>query len=227
MEILSSIPFTLDADRIMTEARVEAGSEDAADLLALIEGARNIGRPKAAYAVSFVTAREGDQVRIDEVSFQSRVLAHHLKDVERVFPHVATCGSEMDREFSASGDLVKEFWWDLIKSRLLGAAHEYLNDHLHRKFRLGKTTVMRPGSGDASVWPIEQQTGLFALLGNVKRDIGVELMASSLMAPNKTISGILFPTETDFRSCEVCHRESCASRQAAFNQVLWDTLQHE
>lgn len=227
MNILSTIPFTLDADRIMAEAHVETGSDDAAELLALIERARDIGRPKAGYAVCFVTGRDGDQVRIDGISFQSRTLAHQLKNVERVFPHVATCGAEMDRAAPADGDMVKTFWWDVIKSRLLGAAHDYLNTHLHRQYRLGKTAVMRPGSGDALVWPIEQQAGLFALLGAVQRDLGVELLASSLMAPNKTISGILFPTETDFRSCEVCHRDACPSRQASFNQALWDTLQHD
>lgn len=227
MDILNSIPFVLDADRIMAETHVEPGSEDAAELLALIDRAREIGRPKAGYAVCFVTGRDGDQVQIDGVSFQSRILAHQLKNVERVFPHVATCGAEMDRAFPEDGDMVKAFWWDVIKSRLLGAAHDHLNTQVHRQYRLGKTAVMRPGSGDASVWPIEQQAGLFALLGEVQRDLGVELLASSLMAPNKTISGILFPTETDFRSCEVCHREICPSRHAPFNQALWETLQHD
>ena len=72
--------------------------------------------------------------------------------------------------------------------------------------------------GDASVWPIEQQQGLFSLLGDVEERVGVKLTDSFLMVPNKTTSGILFPTETDFRSCEVCHREDCPSRHAAFNK---------
>ena len=55
----------------------------------------------------------------------------------------------------------------------------------------------------------------------------MRLTDSFLMVPNKTTSGILFPTETDFRSCEVCHRENCPSRHAAFNQALWDRIQHD
>jgi len=227
MKTLTKIPFTLDPDQIMAQARVESGSSDAADLLSLIELAREIGRPKAAYAPCFVTGRDGDKVQIDEACFRSRTLAHNLESVERVFPLLATCGHELDQGFPGNGDMVKQFWWDLIKTRLLAAANTYLNEHLHRKFRLGKTAVMRPGSGDASVWPIEQQKDLFSLLGNVEEELGVELTESFLMTPNKTTSGILFPTETDFRSCEVCHREDCPSRHAPFNQDLWEEIQDD
>ena len=224
MQILANIPFSLDPDQIMAQAHIEAGTDDAAELQSLIELANEIGKPKAAYSVSFVTDRDGDTVRIDDVCFTSRTLAHNLQSVERVFPLIATCGHELDREFSAKGDMLKEFWWDLIKTRLLGAANKFLNDHLQRKFRLAKTATMRPGSGDVSVWPIEQQQGLFALLGDVEGEIGAKLTDSFLMMPNKTTSGILFPTETDFRSCEVCHRADCPSRHAPFNEELWEEI---
>ena len=209
------------------QTHVEAGSNDAEELEALVKLAMKIGRPKAAYIVSFVEARVGDTLRISGTSFVSRTLSRNLESIERVFPLVATCGREMDEAFPAKGDMLKEFWWDVIKTRVLGAANTYLTDHLHRKFRLGKTATMRPGSGDVTVWPIEQQQGLFSLLGDVEGAIGVKLMESCLMVPNKTTSGILFPTEEDFRSCEVCHREDCPSRHAPFNKTLWENLQHD
>ncbi len=86
---------------------------------------------------------------------------------------------------------------------------------------------MHPGSGDADVWPIEQQGELFALLGDIPGRLGVELTETYLMIPNKTVSGIYFPTEADFRSCQVCRRTACPNRAAAFDQVLWDSIQHE
>lgn len=227
MEILREIPFELDAVALMKQLHVEPGTDDEKELRDLMDVAIEAGRPKAAYTVSFVEGRAGDAVEIGGISFTSRTLSRNLASSERVFPSVATCGHEMDEAFNAGGDILKEFWWDLIKSQLLGAANKHLNDHLHRKFRLGKTATMRPGSGDASVWPIEQQLGLFDLLGDVKQAIGVQLTDSFLMLPNKTISGILFPTEVDFRSCEVCHRENCPSRHAAFNKKLWEELQHD
>ena len=227
MRTLTKIPFSLDVDQIMAQAHVEVESSDAADLLSLIGLAQEIGSPKAAYAACLVGGRAGDKVQIDDIWFRSRTLAHNLESVERVFPLVATCGHELDQGFPGKGDMLKEFWWDLIKNRLLGAANKYLSDHLHRRFRLGKTATMRPGSGDASVWPIEQQKDLFSLLGNLEKEVGVQLTESFLMVPNKTTSGILFPTETDFRSCEVCHRENCPSRHASFNKDLWEEIQHD
>jgi hypothetical protein len=226
METLTEIPFALDAATLMTQLHVEPGSDDARDLQELVDQARRVGRPKAAYAEVFVEGRAGDTVKIGGVTFTSRTLSRNLASVERLFPMVATCGCELDDAFASRGDPLKEFWWDAIKTHVLGAARQHLSDHLHRVFRLGKTASMHPGSGDASVWPIEQQRGLFALLGDVRQAIGVGLTGSCLMTPNKTVSGILFATEVDFRSCEVCHREKCPSRQAPFNTELWDTLQH-
>lgn len=227
MQTLTEIPFTLNAKQLMAQAHLKACSDDAAQLLELIELAQKVGNPKAAYSSCFITGRDGDDVRIHDVSFTSRTLALNLKSVERVFPLVATCGHELDEAFPGKGDILQEYWWDLIKAHLLEAADKHLDDHLHRKFRLGKTAVMYPGSGDASVWPIQQQKQLFDLLGDVEEAIGVQLTDSFLMVPNKTISGLLFPTETDFRSCEVCHRENCPSRQAPFNKEFWEEIQQE
>lgn len=227
MEILKNIPFSLDAANLMEQLHIEPGSDDEADLRSMMAMAVKVGRPKAVYTASFVDGRDGDTVKIDGVSFTSRALSRNLASVERIFPVIATCGTEMDEAYPPGSDMLKDFWWDLIKTNLLTAAHKYLDDHLHRKFRLGKTSTMRPGSGDANVWPIEQQVGLFSLLGDVEQAIGVKLTRSFLMVPNKTTSGVLFPTEVDFKSCEVCHRENCPARHAAFNKTLWEEIQHD
>jgi len=224
MEILAEIPFSLDADSLIKEAHLEPASEDADHLRALVDLATRVGRPKAAYTEAFVDHRDGDTVQLGGVTFTSRTLSKNLESVQRVFPLIATCGNEVAEGFPGKGDMLKEFWWDLIKTHLLSAANKCLSDHLHRRFRLGKTAIMRPGSGDASVWPIQQQRALFDLLGDVEKAIGVRLTQSFLMIPNKTTSGMLFPTEKDFRSCEVCHRDPCPSRAAPFNKRLWEEI---
>lgn len=188
--------------------------------------ARRKGKTPRSVACGFPLFQDGDAIQIDNTWFTSRTLARNLKSVQRVFPHVATCGRELDEASPGKGDMLKAFWWDLIKTQLLVAANKYLSDHVNSRFRLAKTATMRPGSGDASIWPIEQQRNLFSLLGNVENQLGVYLTESFLMIPNKTTSGLMFPTETDFRSCEVCHREGCLSRHAPFNKDLWKTIQH-
>jgi hypothetical protein len=109
----------------------------------------------------------------------------------------------------------------------LTVAASRLVEHLTQRFLLSKTAAMSPGSGDVDVWPIEQQKELFALLGDVKQQIGVELTDSYLMWPNKTISGIRFATQVDFRSCQVCRRENCSNRAAALDEALWASIQHQ
>jgi hypothetical protein len=228
MEILANIPFSLDTDSLMQQAHIKPRSDDADELLILVNLAQRIGKPKAAYTVAFVGRREDDSVEIGDILFKSRILSRNLNSVERVFPFIATCGCDMDEAIDVRNDMLKEFWWDLIKAHLLDASYKFLSDHLLHRFRLGKTSTMHPGSGDATVWPIDQQRQLFALVGDVQEAIGVRLTDSCLMIPNKTISGILIPTEKDFKSCQVCHRENCPSRQAPFNKLLWEEIeQHQ
>ncbi len=225
METLTDLPFELDVSALLRRVHLEPGTDDARQFEELVGLARRVGRPKAAYAEAFVDERGEATVRIGGVTFRSRALRMNLDAVERVFPVVATCGREVDHARRPSGDPLHEFWWETIKSELLAAARRHLDEHLRRRFRLGKTATMSPGAGDAAVWPIEQQRELFALLGDVEGRIGVALTPSFLMTPNKTVSGILFPTETDFRACQVCRRETCPSRSAPFDRRLWESIQ--
>ena len=226
MQILDDIPFALDAASLSAYLKIEPGSQDAETLADLIQLADQHGRPKAAYRELYIDNASGDTVSLDGTTFASRMLAKHLAPVERVFAFIATCGREAHDALEPGDDMLTAFWWDVIKGKLLGAAVSHLRDHLHRRFRLGKTASMSPGSGDAMVWPIEQQAGLFALMGDVRSAIGVELTDSFLMIPNKTLSGILFPTEVDFGTCQVCRRDPCPSRSAPFDEKLWREIEH-
>ncbi len=75
---------------------------------------------------------------------------------------------------------------------------------------------MEPGSGAADVWPITQQKELFSIFGNVEDLIGVRLTHNYLMIPIKSVSGILFQTETTFETCQLCPREACIGRRAEY-----------
>ena len=224
METLTQITPTLDTAALLARVHVVPDSEEAVAFTALIDQARAIARPKALYTEAFVEGRGDDTIRIGGLTFTSRMLRRKLDAVERVFPYVATCGHELDGVALPASDVLVQFWWDAIKAELLAAARAHLLAHLTDRFRLGQTARMSPGSGDADVWPIEQQRLLFALLGGVTPSIGVILTESCLMIPNKTVSGLLFPTEHDFRTCQVCHRDSCPNRTAPFDAAVWQSL---
>jgi hypothetical protein len=77
---------------------------------------------------------------------------------------------------------------------------------------------MSPGS--LMDWPLEEQKPLFSLLKGAEKLIGVRLTENLLMIPRKSVSGIFFPTEVTFLSCQLCRREKCEWRKARYNEGL-------
>jgi hypothetical protein len=224
MNILTNLPTEIDITSLQNRLRIKPGSRHETELAELAQQAQAIGNPKAVYQEYFIEDRQDDHLAIGGQTFTSRAMALNLAPVEKVYAYVVTAGRELDACDPPSSDMLKKFWWDAVKEEILGAAIHGLDDHLKATFMLNKTATMNPGSGDADVWPIEQQLGLFALLGDGPQQIGVELGKSFLMWPVKTVSGILFATETDFRTCQVCRRENCPNRRAPFEAELWESL---
>ncbi|MDZ7264332.1 MAG: vitamin B12 dependent methionine synthase [candidate division KSB1 bacterium] len=220
MTILSSIPFQINQELLFQTVRIDKSTSEAQELIRLVQEAKSILKPKAIYTVSYVGARQDTSVIIDNVSFESQVLRINLSNVERVFPFVATCGREADTIEIAADDFVKQFWLETIKAMALESAMKYLRRQLKQKFAIRKIAAMSPGSGPSDAWPIEQQRQLFSLLGNVEEAIGVRLTDSYLMIPNKSISGLFYPTEIAFETCQICKRENCRGRRAAYSHEL-------
>jgi len=226
IEVLDDIGFEADEKALLAELRVAEGSKDAEAVRDLAETVRGIAKPKAVYKVSYIEGINGDEVVIDGVKFKSRVLGTNLDKVGRVFPYIATCGQEFNEVEIASDDLLKGYWLDTIKGMALQAGMEYLFSHLRDKFLLETISTMSPGEADRDVWPIEQQKLLFSLFGNTEELVGVKLTESMLMVPNKSVSGICFPSEISFKSCQVCRRKDCQARRAAFDKGLMESYQN-
>lgn len=227
MDALLNIPFDLDPVALQKKAHIQPGSEDAADFLLLVDKVQAVAHPKVLIAECFVEQRGDDWVQIGGVRFTSRALRLNLDQVQRVFPYVATCGREVDAVELPAGDFMQPFWLDILKTSLLESASRFLMQQLSQRYQVQHASAMHPGSADLGVWAIEEQRQLFDLLGGVEPLIGVTLTESCLMLPNKSVSGILFPTEVDFRSCQVCQREHCPSRGAPFDTALWQKIQNK
>ena len=224
-QVLDKIPFELDVNGLLGQAHLEPESEDGIAFKALVDNVGIRAKPKAIYKECFIDTKGDDTVTIDGVIFRSNALRKNLDKAERVFAYIATCGREADQTEIPEDDSLKQYWLDLIKAGLLSASVSHLASHLNKRYALDKTATMSPGSGDLTVWPIEQQRELFSLLGDTDSSIGVELTDSFLMKPNKTVSGIRFATEVSFRTCQLCHRENCPSRSAPFDLHLWESVE--
>jgi len=221
MIVLDPIAFTPNAEALFRQVHVGPDSRFGGEIRGLLERAAPVARPKVAFAEAFIQAKGAETVTVDDIVFTSRVLRANLEDVERVFPYVATCGTEFDALLVGEDDDFRRYCLDCIKEQALFAALEHLRGHLAESYGLVKSATMNPGAGDEDVWPIEEQRPLFDLLGDVEGRIGVRLSSTFLMHPNKTVSGIYFPTEVDFVTCQLCHREVCPNRRAPFDEHLW------
>jgi hypothetical protein len=80
---------------------------------------------------------------------------------------------------------------------------------------------MNPGS--LTDWPLDEQRQLFDLLGDTQELAGVCLTESLLMLPTKSVSGILFETESRFESCQLCPRVRCRARGAPYEPGLMES----
>ena len=214
MPILDDIQIKINADLVGKRLHLKR-DKDLEAVQDLIRDAEPWVEPKVLYKVSYIEKKLDDGVVIEDLQLISSVLRKNLDEVERVFPFVITIGKTFGENMDACDDLLAKFYLDTIGNVALNQVRLAFKDHLKQKYAIKKTAFMEPGS--LANWPIEQQKPLFTLLGNVQKSIGVRLTDSLLMLPAKSISGIYFPTETSFLSCQLCPKERCESRRAKYS----------
>ncbi|MFA9435607.1 MAG: hypothetical protein ACEROO_00535 [Candidatus Bathyarchaeota archaeon] len=214
MKVIENIPIKLDSDDLVKGLRIRRNVEYIKDKLdSLIEAITPVMNPKALYSISFVDKIEGDQVTIGDTVFTSKVVRMNLEQVGRVFPYIVTAGSELDDvELSKRQSAML---LDQVKTVVVSKAYQYLRTHLAEKYGIKKLSSVAPGR--LNEWPLTQQRELFSLFGDNVDRIGVRLTKTCLMVPVKTVSGLLFPSEAGFESCELCSREKCMGRRAAYD----------
>jgi hypothetical protein len=218
--VLDDIPFRIDLGLLMKKLHVREGHTYTDDVKRLADEAQAIARPKALYKVAYIESRDDKAVVIDGITMNSRVLRVNLEQAHRVFPYVVTCGMELQEWADSIDDVLRRYWAETINEMALRVAIQVLDKHLAERYRPGRTSAMSPGS--LGEWPIQAQRPLFALLGDPKEAIGVRLTDSLLMIPTKSVSGIRFPTEESFESCQLCPRENCLGRRAPYDKDLYD-----
>lgn len=218
--ILNEISFEPEIERLLKDVRDRGPKRVVEEVEGLIAAATGIGAPKALYRLAFVEQKGDDRVIIAGVELKSRVLRVNLDNAHRVFAYAATCGRELDEWAKSFDDLLQRYWADKINEMALRAAIRTLREHLVDHYQLGRISTMSPGSLED--WPIEEQRPLFGILGDTETAIGVRLTDSFLMIPTKSVSGIVFPTEVRFESCQLCPRQNCPGRRAEYDKDLYD-----
>ncbi|MDF1614317.1 vitamin B12 dependent-methionine synthase activation domain-containing protein [Desulfurivibrio dismutans] len=132
---------------------------------------------------------------------------------------IATVGPELDRrvaELQGEGRLADAAILDALGSGAVEwLADRFLTHIVKEHDGLVAGPRFSPGYCD---WPLNDQPGLFSLLDH--RQIGVELDASCLMQPRKSISALFglyetaaAPADRDLIPCRRCPKRDCIARR--------------
>ena len=215
MEMIDRIPVTLEPGEIAARLRfdpVRAGFDNLDELIGLAQG---LIKPRAVFDVAYTGAKGEGTVEVAGITFESPILRKNLDGANKVFPYIITIGPELERAASAQNDLLKQYYLEEMANIALEGAAAWLGGQLEARYGVTGLANMSPGLLED--WPITEQTKLFSIFGDTEGAIGVRLTDSMLMLPRKSISGILFPSEEGFVACQLCERERCSGRKAAFD----------
>jgi len=218
--VLNDIPLQFDMESLFKQLHMDSSKGFADRVRQLAADAETVGKPKALYKPAFIESKGDDYVIIEGIKFKSRVLKVNLEEAYRVFPYLATCGKELEQWSESLDDMFDRFCADAIKQMALNLARKYLVEHIDQNYNLAHASKMSPGS--LTDWPISEQKNLFDLLGNTQHLIGMTLTPSFLMTPIKSVSGIRFPKETTFESCQLCPNLNCPGRKAPYDKDLYE-----
>ena len=218
MEVIDRIPLVLDHEAVAARLRFNPARAASTDLDELIAQARSLIALKAVYEISYTGAKGEDTVEVAGVTFHSRILRRNLDQAQKVFPFIMTAGPALEAAAAESGDLLRQFYLEEIANMALEDGARWLAERLKKRWGFPELASMDPGSLED--WPITEQPKLFSIFGDTERLVGVRLTDSLLMVPRKSISGILFPSEEGFSSCQLCEREKCQGRRAPYDAAL-------
>ena len=218
MPVIDNFSIRFSPDYLIKQLRLDKKKDASAIAQDLIHTAEALITPQIVYRVSYIEARGEESVEIGGQVFTSSVLKKNLEQVERVFPYIVTVGPLLEEKASAMDDLLGQYYLETTADIALRLGKQHLEKHLKKHYGLEKISSMSPGS--LPNWPITEQKPLFTLIGDTEALVGVRLTDSMLMLPRKSISGIVFPTEVTFSSCQLCPRERCEGRKALYDEAL-------
>lgn len=218
--IMDPLPFQIDRMAVRQSLRVKEGSRNADAVERLINEAEQIARPRGLFKLCFIESRTENSISADGITLTSRILRVNLGDLQRFFAYVVTSGVECEQWAESNDDMLLRFYADVVNQAVLHSATGHFMARLSEVYALPQISTMNPGS--LPEWPLSQQRPLFALLGDVEGAIGVQLQPSFLMTPTKTVSGIVFPAEETFASCQLCPRHECPNRRAPHDRLLFE-----
>jgi hypothetical protein len=186
----------------------------------ILKEAESICKVKAEYAV-YPILKANDKEKTLEIGNQifnvKRIVYGQLKRSDSVAVFLCTAGEEIgsrSREAMKEGDLLEGYIYDVVGSEIADAAADVLQDKLMEVLAVeGKKITNRYSPGYCD-WNVAEQHKLFRLLPD--NFCGIKLNSSSLMDPEKSVSGFIGIGENvkyNEYTCGLCDMKDCIYRK--------------
>lgn len=215
--ILDPVSVQPDLSRILARLRFNDPAGHLSNLVPeLLKEFSGRAHPRALYRIGSVAITDAGSVKIDGVIFDNPLLKVNLAKVEKIFPFVITCGSDADRLAVRTSE--ERYCLQVIREVYLNALFEYLQEYLLKSYALD--FIWSLVSGELQAFPISARRGLFNILGDVEKAIGVRLRQDFSLEPACSRCGFFYYTPLEFESCQLCPREPCMGRRAPYSPEL-------
>lgn len=210
---IENAPLSFDLRALGRKLRIQDGQTAIIKRLEkLAKQVQDVARPKAVARLNALEVVDEEHVRVGNVTFTSALLREKMGERGRVFPYLATEGTELaqwGQSLSSSLDLV---FAGALRQAVVKSYETLLEETVTQQFGMKQVSAMNPGSLRA--WPLTQQEQLFQVLSPFPDKLGVTLLSTFLMEPAYSVSGIFFQTDTKYYNCQLCPRENCPNRKA-------------
>ena len=153
--------------------------------------AQAVAAPEAYYRRLAIRSCTPEALHLEDTAFHSARFAKVFAGCAEVVAFVLTLGPALDAEserLTARDEIVDALFLEMAGWLAVEQATKGLALHIAdevRDERLGPTRRLGPGYVD---WPLDEQAGLFALLGDAP--LPVRLLESCAMLPKKSRSGL-------------------------------------
>ena len=216
--LIEDIPCSIPVTTIQERLGIKPDSPDSMHCKKLADQALRAAAPRAVVSMNRISIARGDHVRLSDETFASSTLAKILSGQDRVFPFIATIGSELDSWPDTAPDVLRQLWIDEIKRSCLDCAVHAVERYVSSQLGTGDIAVISPGSLDN--WPVTEQKKLFALFGPYTKTINITLNEYSVMMPVHSLSGIFFSCPHAQESCSFCLNMDCTHRKAPPHKLI-------
>ncbi len=174
--------------------------------------------PCAGYRIYEGKIQNSIYLEIENVQIKvGTVITKYLNNTTHFAAFVATAGIEFDlylEQLKADGDIVSEFLAYSIGTEIAEAAVRFITDKITNDAHdMGCKCTHSYSPGYCS-WHVREQENLFKLFP--ENPCGVELNASNLMHPVKSVSGIIGlgkDVQLTPHACEICGLVTCFKRK--------------